>query len=77
MDMGCSEGSGAPTPRNIRFLRAVIIAVRPSRTADTIALEVIDQHGDGFCAELSPELALDACLKLVGSVARLRGYIAS
>jgi hypothetical protein len=32
-------------------------------------------HGrDGFAAEFSHELALDACLKIIGAVARARGY---
>ena len=49
--MAADQGSGAPAPRNLRYFRAAFLNVRPSRTAGTIALEITDASGDGFCAE--------------------------
>jgi hypothetical protein len=74
--MAGNDSSGRTPPRNLRFFRAALIAVRPSRTSGTIALEVVDSNGDGFCAELSLALALDAALQLIGAYARAHGYAA-
>ena len=48
--------------------------MRPSRTTGTIVVEVVDQIGDGFAAEFSQVLAIDAVMKVIGGVGRLRGW---
>jgi hypothetical protein len=37
-------------------------------------VEIVDRFGDGFSAELDENVALDSACRLIGALARLRGY---
>jgi hypothetical protein len=64
----------AAAPRNIRFLTAAKVEVRPSRTCGLIVFQATDARGDSVLCELNPQQALDTALQVVAAIALLRGY---
>jgi hypothetical protein len=66
-------GPGGGNP-SITSIERHTVDVRPDFDVGGVALEVVDSDGKGFGTVLDQSVALDVTLRLVGAVARLRGY---
>jgi hypothetical protein len=75
--MAANHTSGPGIPRNpgnpIVDVEAVNISVRPDTGLNAVELAVTDATGDGFRTLFGLDQALDAAMRLIGSIARLRG----
>jgi hypothetical protein len=72
--MGCPEGSDAPASRNpnLETIEFGALIASVEMDLDAIRLELVDPVGRGCAALLSADQALDATLKLIGAMHRLR-----
>jgi hypothetical protein len=75
--MAASEGSDAPASRNpntIQYVEPAQVSVQPDFDTAGVALEVVDSAGHGFGTVLDQTVAVDVAIRVISSVARLRGY---
>jgi hypothetical protein len=74
--MATDQSSGRTPPRNpsIASIEPHQVEVRPDYDVGGVALEVVDRTGRGFATVLDQAVAIDVTLRIVGAVARLRGY---
>jgi hypothetical protein len=52
------------------------VSVQPDHDVGGVTLEVTDRDGAGFKTVLDQLVAIDCAMRLIGSVARLRGWSA-
>lgn len=51
------------------------VDVRPDYGVGGVTFEVVDRTGDGFRTVFDQAVALDVAMRIVGSLARLRGWV--
>jgi hypothetical protein len=75
--MPADDDSGAPALRNpatVTDLEPDTVDVRPDYAANGVRLEVVDRDGRGFNTILDLDDALGVAMKIIGAIARLRGW---
>jgi hypothetical protein len=60
----------------IADIEPATIVVAPDHDVGGVTLEVTDRDGAGFRTVLDQRVAIDCAMRLIGSVARLRGWSA-
>jgi hypothetical protein len=68
-----SSGRTAPNP-DITSIEPSNVTVWADMDTGGVSLEVVDRTGRGFATVLDQAVAIDVTLRIVGAVARLRGY---
>jgi hypothetical protein len=75
--MAANHTSGAGVPRNpgnpIVDVEAVNISVQPDAGLNLVELTVTDATGDGLRTLFSFDQTLNAAMRMIGAIARLRG----
>jgi hypothetical protein len=69
-----SSPSGGSPGNPVVDVEATNVDVAPDFTLNAVRLEVTDQAGDGFRTFFSFDQALDTAMRIIGSIARLRGW---
>lgn len=74
--MATDQGSDASASRNpgITEIEPHNVQVQPDHDVGGVTLEVADQAGNGFRTILDQLAALEVALRIIGAVARLRGW---
>ena len=77
--MATTNMPGGPSGGNppIVDVEPVSIWISPEHAVGGIVVEITDGSGNGFRTVLDQTVALDVTLRLVGSLARLRGWAAA